>query len=73
MGTHQSYSKEQTKLKSTEIESHGKKYYVNEADENLITQKAMVIIPIFISAIIFPLFMKLKYGVNLLNKDENKA
>ena len=68
-----SYSKEKTTEKKVEVSSHGKTYYVNKTDQDHIRMKSVIIIPLFVVSILFPLFMKSKYGVDLLKVTTEKA
>ena len=64
------WSEHKTELKSVEIESHGITYYVNKEDKDIMTIKSFIIIPLFVSSILFPLFLKYKYGIDLNKKDD---
>lgn len=64
------WSKNKTELKSVEIESHGITYYVNKEDKDMMAIKSFIIIPLFVSSILFLLLLKYKFGIDLLKNDE---
>jgi len=59
-----------TETQTVMIEDDGDKYYVTENGRKAITTKKAIIIPMFLLAIIFPLFIKARYKIDLLEKPD---